>query len=190
MRVLTRLWPAIEDIPRLVGLRTTWAEECEQDFTQIERFLLPTSEIAPRHPCPRPTGYNCPRLIVEDGGDGFEAICQDPQKICPDLSLSAKEVLLHGLDLYEFMKPILEAAGIRNPQMESRTSGVWNVGLASAGDQSFQPAYLLIFGNTEEFGGAALSLMFEIEGAFTIVAPTERHWTGTLRERMHPPRIT
>ena len=73
--------------------------------------------------------------------------------------------------------------------MESRSPGVWNVGLAVGGDLLVQPAYLLVFRGAEEFSNAALSLMFDVEGAFTIIAPTGRHWTGTLRERMCPPRI-
>jgi hypothetical protein len=87
------------------------------------------------------------------------------------------------------MRPVLEIAGIRNPQMEPRAPGVWNIGLAVGGDLVLQPSYLLVFGGAEEFSNAAQSLRFEVDGAFTIIAPTGRHWTGTLRERMCPPRI-
>ena len=64
-----------------------------------------------------------------------------------------------------------------------------DVGLTVGGDLSVQPAYLLVFASPEEFSHAAQLLMFGIEGPFTIFAPTDRHWTGTLRERMRPPRI-
>jgi hypothetical protein len=175
MGKLTQLWRAIEDTPSFVALQASWSEKCGPDFACIERFLSPTPDLATRYPCPHPTGYHCPRLIVGNGDGPFEALCQDPHRICPDVFLSVKDVLLHDLDLFGFMKAILEAAGVRSPQMELRASGVWNVGLATAMDLSVQPAYLLVFGGAEEFGLAAQSLMFEIGEAFTIIAPTERH---------------
>jgi hypothetical protein len=73
--------------------------------------------------------------------------------------------------------------------MESRAPGVWNIGLAVGGDLVVQPGYLLLFGGAAEFSEAAQSLMLDAESTFTIIAPTERHWTGTLQERMRPPRI-
>jgi len=53
-----------------------------------------------------------------------------------------------------------------------------------------QAAYLLVFGGAEDFAQAAMSLANDLDGPFTIVAPTGRHWTGTLREKLRPPRIT
>lgn len=191
MRSLTRLWLAIEDISDLVALPAVWAEKCgSEDFVHIERFLSPTKDRAGRYPCPYPAGYNCPRLIVGVDGGPFEALCQDPHKICPDLSLSLKDALLHELDLFGLIEPMLKVAGIRNPQFEPRAPGVWNVGLAVGGDPTLQPAYLLVFAGAEEFAAAALPLAYKLNGPFTIVAPTVRHWTGTLREKLPPPRIT
>jgi hypothetical protein len=191
MRSLTRLWLAIEDISDLIALPAVWAEKCgSDDFVRIERFLSPTKDRSSRYPCPYPAGYNCPRLIIGDDGGPFEALCQDPHKICPDLSLGLKDVLLRELDLSGFIKPALVVVGVRNPQLERRGHGVWNVGLAVGGDLALQAAYLLVFGGAQDFAQAAMSLAYELDGPFTIVAPTGRHWTGTLREKLRPPRIT
>jgi len=191
MRSLTRLWLAIEDISDLLALPAVWAEKCgTDDFARIERFLSPTKDRSARYPCPHPAGYNCPRLIIGDDGGPFEALCQDPHKICLDLPLGLKDVLLHELDLLGFIKPALVAVGVRNPQLERRGHGVWNVGLAVGGDLVLQAAYLLVFGGAEDFAQAAMSLANDLDGPFTIVAPTGRHWTGTLREKLRPPRIT
>lgn len=189
MKKLEHLWKAIEDIPGLLAIRAAWRNASRADFGLIAASLQPTAKFSGTYPCPYPNGHSCPRRIVNYGDDEVAAICQDPHRICPDLSLSVKDALLYELDLFGFIKPVLEAAGVRNPQLALRTHGVWNVGLAIAGDLSFQPAYLLVLSETEAFDRAAQSLMFEIEGAFTIIAPTERHWTGTLQERMRPPRI-
>jgi hypothetical protein len=191
MRSLTQLCLAIEDISDLLALPAVWTEKCgSEDFAHIERFLSPTKDRAARYPCPHPAGYNCPRLIVGDDGGPFEALCQDPHKICPDLPLSRKHALLHELDLFGLIEPMLKVAGIRNPQFEPRAPGVWNVGLAVGGETALQPMYLLIFECGEEFAAAAVSLAYELNGPLTIVAPTGRHWTGSLREKLPPPRIT
>src|SRR5467141_1504221 len=99
MRKLTQLWQAIEDIPGFIAVRAVWSEKCGSDFAQIAGFLSPARDFATRYPCPHPTGYDCPRLIIGDGGGDFEAICQDPHKLCPDLTLTAKDVVLQELDL-------------------------------------------------------------------------------------------
>jgi hypothetical protein len=189
MKQLNRLWCTIEDLPDLLALPAVWRTTCGEDFGLIETWLQPTPTLSAIYPCPYPKGHSCPRRIICHGDDEIAAICQDPHRICPDLSLSVRDVLLYDLDLSGFMNPVLQVAGIRNPQMESRSPGVWNVGLAVGGDLLVQPAYLLVFRGAEEFSNAALSLMFDVESAFTIIAPTGRHWTGTLRERMCPPRI-
>jgi hypothetical protein len=183
------LWSALEDIPDLLAIPAVWRDACSAEFGLIEASLQPTSKLSGIYPCPFPNGHSCPRRIVDHGDGEIAAICQDPHRICSDLSLKPRDVVLHGLDLYGFMRPILEVAGIRNPQMESRAPGVWNIGLAVGRDLAIQPAYLLVFGGAAEFSNAAQSLTFEVEVAFTIIAPTERHWTSTLQERMPPPKI-
>src|SRR5579859_5083087 len=140
MRSLTQLCLAIEDISDLLALPAVWAEKCgSDDFALVERFLSPTKDRAARYPCPHPAGYNCPRLIVGDDAGPFEALCQDPYRICGDLSLNLKDVLLHDLDVDGFMKPVLGVIGVRNPQMERRASGVWNVGLSRRRSSLNQP---------------------------------------------------
>jgi hypothetical protein len=190
MTKLEHLWSALEDVTDLLAIPAMWREACGTDFGLIEASLHPTSKRSGIYPCPFSNGYMCPRRIVNYNHDEIAAICQDPHKICPDLSLNGSDVVLHSLDLLGFVRPILEVAGIRNPQMEPRAPGVWNIGLAVSGDLTLQPAYLLVFGGKEEFATAAQSLMFDIEGPFTILAPTDRHWTGTLRERLRSPRIS
>ena len=128
-----------------------WRTTCGADFGLIETWLQPTPTLSAIYPCPYPEGSCCPRRIVCHGDDEIAAICQDPYRICPDLSLMVKDVLLYDLDLPGFMNPVLQVAGIRNPQMEPRSPGVWNVGLAVGGDLLLQPAYLLVFGGAEEF---------------------------------------
>ena len=188
MKKLTTLLRAIESIPGLMAVRAEWADRCGTDFPRIERFLVTTTERAERYPCPHPTGYDCPRLIVGEESGPFEAICHDPRRLCPDLTISGNDVLIHGLDLPGIMKPILAAAGIKNPQLESRSAGVWNAGLA-VGRGGLQPAYLLVLASTEEFAQAASCLALDVQGPLTIMALTSRHWTGELRERLSPPRI-
>ena len=184
MRKLTQLWRAIEDAAGLGAVRAAWSETCGADFVQIEGFLFPTHEFATRYPCPHPTGYNCPRLIIEDGDGGFEALCQDPHKLCQDLFLTARDVVLHDLDLEGFTKPILNAAGIREPTLALRSPGLWRAGLSRRRSSLNQPCFLLIFCDSDGFQAAARELLLEVAGPFLIVAPTNRHRTVALQERL------
>ena len=118
MTKLEHLWSALEDLPGLLAVPVVWKKACGADFGLIEASLQPTSTLSAVYPCPYPNGHSCPRRIVRHDDDEIAAICQDPYRICADLSLKSKDVLLHELDLYGFIKPILEVAGIRNPSSE------------------------------------------------------------------------
>ena len=190
MRKLTRLWRAIEDTPSLLAVRACWAERCGLDFGNIDQFLSPTGDLSTGYPCPRPTGYHCPRLII-GGGDGkFEAICQDPHKLCADLSLNTRDVVIQELNLDAFMKPILELAGIEHPSVEFRAPGVWSVGLSKSRDSIAQPSFLLLFNNQDDFGRAVQTLLLEVQGRFILIAPTNRHRTSAIQELIQTRAVT
>jgi hypothetical protein len=92
MTKLKHLWNALEDIPDLLAIPAGWRDACGNDFGLIEASLQPTSKLSGNYPCPYPNGHGCPRRIVQFDDDEIAAICQDPHKICSDLSLKAKDV--------------------------------------------------------------------------------------------------
>jgi hypothetical protein len=180
---LKHLWCALENTPGLLAIPAVWRNACGADFGLIEASLRPTSKLSGSYPCPYPNGHGCPRRIVEYD-DQIAATCQDAHRICKDLSLTAKDVVLHELNLDGLMKPILETVGIRNPQMQPRARGVWNVGLSRRRSSLNQPSFLLIFTEPHGLQSAVRSLLLEVAGPFLVVAPTNRHRSGTLQERL------
>lgn len=184
MRKLARLWQALERISGLLAVPAIWQEECGEEFDLLQQYLRPTDELGSNFPCPFPYGGDCPRKIIDHGGGEYVAICRDPNKICFDVPLLARQALLHDLDLAAFLKPILRASSIRAETPRVRDHGVWSVGLSNRRSSLNQPVFLLVFGLATRFESAVRNLLLDVTGQFVIVAPTNRYRNVDLQERM------
>lgn len=184
MSKLTRLWQALEQIPGLLAVPATWKEKCREEFDFVQPYLRPTDEQGSGFPCPYPKGGDCPRKIINHGGGEYLAICRTLPKVCPDVPLTAKESLLHKLDLSAFLRPILKAGSIRAEAPRTRGHGVWSVGLSNRRSSLNQPVFLLVFPGATAFQSAVRDLLLDVTGQFVIMAPTNRHRTADVQERL------
>jgi hypothetical protein len=182
VKKLTRLWQTLESVPGLLAIPAFWEAESGDEFGLISPFLRPTDTLGTTHPCPLPGGGDCPRKIIDHGDGEIVAICRDPHKICPEVSLVAKEALLHELDLSAFLRPVLAAASIRMETPRPRCHGVWSIGLSNRRSTLNQPVFFLIFARREAFSSAVRDLLLEVQGPFLIASPTNRHRTVELQE--------
>jgi hypothetical protein len=140
------------------------------------------------YPCPHRYGY-CPRKIVDYGDGEFAAICRDPHQSCERVPLTAKEALLHELDLAGFLQPILRAASIRHEQPKKRGCGTWSLGLSSRRSSMNQPVFLIIAHGTETFESAVNDLLLDVSGQFLIMAPTNRYRSVQVQARLQARNI-
>lgn len=184
MRKLSRLWQALERIPGLQGVPASWREHCGPDFPIIEPFLRTTDEVAATHPCPHPTGGDCPRKIVDYGDGEYVAICRDPWKICQDLTLPLKEVLVHTLDVAAFTTTIARPLGIRGHTPQEHGDHTWSIGLSDRRGSLNRPVYFIALPQYDRFRAVVHSLLLDVEGPFLIVAPTNRHRTAEIQQRL------
>jgi hypothetical protein len=184
MRKPSRLWQALERILGLLAVPAFWREYCGPDFPLIEPHLRPTDDIGATYPCPYPTGGFCPRKIIDYGGGEYVAICRDPYKICKDVPLAPKEVLVHKLDLAGFTKMIAPPLGIRWHPPESLGDHTWAIGLSDRRSSRNQAVFFIVLPDSVRFAAALNTLLLDIPGPFVAIAPTNRHRTPEVQQRL------
>jgi hypothetical protein len=184
MRKLSRLWQALEQIPGLLAVPASWREYCGPDFPILEPFLRPTDDIGASYPCPYPTGGECPRKIVDYGDGEYVAICRDPWKICKNLALSLKEVLVYTPDIAALTNTIAAPLGIRWHAPVKTAWGVWDFGVSRNRETSNYRTYLSCQFGEGAFREAVHDLLLASPPGFLICAPTVDHLTADLQQEL------
>lgn len=188
MRRLPKLWRSLDQIAGQLAVPAVWEVESGEDFEFLRPHIRPTDMVGALYPCPHRHGY-CPRKIVDYGDGEFAAICRDPYQSCERVSLTAREALLHELDLAGFLQPILRAASIRHEQPKKRCYGTWSLGLSTRRSSINQPAFLIIAHGMEIFESAVNDLLLDVAGQFLILAPTNRYRSVRVQERLQARNI-
>ena len=182
MRDLSRFWRSLERVQGLQAIPAFWAAYCEPHFDLIRPHLRATDAIGALYPCPYPSPGHCPRRIVEYGDGQFEAICRDPYKVCPDVPLTSKDVVVQALDVGSFTRTLADVLGIRWQPPEKRAGRAWGIGLSKRRKSLNQPAFFVAESGQSEFRGTVLELLANVPGPFVLVAPTDRHRDVSLQE--------
>jgi len=184
MRDLNRLWQSLERVPGLKAVPAFWAEFCGPRFDLVCPHLRATDTIGAIYPCPHPSSGHCPRRIVDYGDGQYGAICRDPHRVCSDVQLEAREVVVHELDIAAFAQTFAAAVGIRCRAPVVRGDGVWAVGTSVRPDTRGQPVFLIVLPAVERFRAAVERLLFDVPGPFVIVAPTNSHRSVEVQEHV------
>jgi hypothetical protein len=182
MKKLTRLWQALERIPGLCNVLASWEHHCGADYALIRPHLRPTDDFGARYPCPHPHDADCPRAIVDYGNGVFAAVCRHPHKLCEDVPLSAKDALVHRLDLDAALRPLANALAVRIQNLQIRVPGVWGLGASTARSTRDHPAFLFVFSRGSDFRSAVREVALSCPTPFVAVAPTSTFLTVELRE--------
>ena len=184
MRDLSRFWQSLERIPGLRSVPAFWEEYCGADFELIRPHLRLTDAVAAAYPCPHPSSGHCPRRIIGYDGGPYAALCRDPHRVCPDVNLEPHDVLVHELDVGSFMGTVAAYVGLRCQPPVTRGDGTWAVGTSCQVDSRGQPMFLMVVPETGRFRAATEQLLLDVPGPFTILAPTNRHRTVKVQERL------
>src|ERR1700693_2280028 len=75
LRPIERLWPALEERPRLRAGRQEIMARLGWEYDLAAPFLRTSGEKATRYPCPFPSGPGCPRRIILDSDGSIRAVC-------------------------------------------------------------------------------------------------------------------
>jgi len=188
MRKLSKLWRSLDRVAGQLAIPATWALEAGDDFEFLRPHLGPTDMVGAIYPCPHRYG-NCPRKIVDYDDGEFAAICRDHHQPCERVPLTAKEALVHDLDLAAFLQPILRALGIRREEPQKRGFATWSVGLSARRSSMNQPAFLIIAHRTEIFESAVSDLLLDVTGQFLVMAPTNEYRSVQAQSRLQARNI-
>ena len=184
MRDLSRFWQSLERVRGLKAVPAFWRERCGPDFDLIRLHLRATDIIGALYPCPHPSSGHCPRRIVDYGGGHYAAVCRDPYKVCPDVPLEPRDVVVHELGLAGFMQALAAPLGIRAQAPVARGDGTWAVGISVRPDSHGQPVFLIVLPAAARFRAAVERLLFDVPGPFVIVAPTGDHRSVEVQEHV------
>ena len=143
MERLPNLWRTLDRIGQR-AVPATWEAESGEDFGFLRPHLRPTDMVGALHPCPHRYG-NCPRRIVDYGDGEFAALCRDQHESCERVPLTAREALVHELDLGSFLQPVLQAlsSGARSQRNAAGERGVLGCPLAAVHQTSSRFSSLL-----------------------------------------------
>lgn len=184
MKDLSRFWQSLERVQGLRAVPAFWAEHCGPEFDLLRPHLQATDTVGALYPCPHPSPGHCPRRIMDSGDGRYVAICRDPHKVCPDVPLAPRDVVVHELGLAGFTQALAAHLGIRWQQPVARANGTWAVGISVRPETRGQPVFLIALPDTTRFRAAVERLLFEVPGPFVVVAPTNGHRSVEVQEHV------
>lgn len=168
------LWQALEDSPRLVGVRQELLHSLGDEYPIAAHFLSPNGKEARRYPCPSPGDPGCPRRIVKDSGGWFRAVCAAESQECDSLRLPREEIQVLAFDSGRFARALQEILGLPagSPQIKHRGDIVY-LGTVRATSGQRVPVILVMASS----GSIAKALIADIERSYrhgaVILTPTE-----------------
>jgi len=173
MRVLRRLWPALEEITGLAGIPATWREHLGDEIDLIAGILRPTDRLATRFPCPSPSGDGCPRQIIDRHDGTFVATCGDRPQRCDAVELCQAERIIHELDVRRWAESLVVvlglAAGFQNVTACSQT---WQLGSYVPLRGHRFPVYLTIQDSSDQVYAVVVRLAGIAASPFLLFVPT------------------
>ena len=97
MTSLKRLWDALEDSPRLVGVQQELLDSLGDEYSVVVPFLSPNGKESKKYPCPFPGDPGCPRRIVKESANRFRAVCAAESRECDSLLLARERCANPGV---------------------------------------------------------------------------------------------
>ncbi|MBF0339493.1 MAG: hypothetical protein HQL95_00850 [Magnetococcales bacterium] len=195
MRILNRLWSALETVPGLSTIPVEWRQLLREDHEIGVLLLRPTAHRAESYPCPSPGGTGCPRRIVDLGRDRIVAVCSDEGgRNCDDVSLQPEDLVVYELHRQGLAIRVANALGIK-PEF-APVDGVretFRVGDFHPIAGKRFPVYLLLAFDDGQRMNAVAHLCRTTPVPFILLAPTQHaippHAFELLREHrasFHP----
>jgi hypothetical protein len=172
MRTLTRLWPALEQLPGLAASLGTWREDLGDEVDAIADLLRPTDRRAVRFPCPSPGGDGCPRRVVEHGDGTAVAVCGDRPQRCEPIEVCRAELIVHALDTRRLCAAVAAVLRLEEGFQVVRVCWqTWRVGdyVPLSGERF--PVYLSIPDSPDRVHAAAVRLTGIADRPFLMLVP-------------------
>ena len=184
MRELNRFWHSLERVSGLQAVPAFWAEYVGPHFELLRPHLCATDIVGGAYPCPHPSPGHCPRRIVDYGDGNYAALCQDPYKVCPDVPLHARDVVVQELNIGGLMQKLAAPIGFRWQAPVRRGDCTWAIGTSLRGETQRQPVFLIVLPAAIRFRAALERLILDVSGPFVIVAPTNSHRSAEVQEHL------
>ncbi|MCX6630924.1 MAG: hypothetical protein NTW28_25195 [Candidatus Solibacter sp.] len=181
---MNRFWHSLERVSGLQAIPAFWAEYAGPHFELLRPHLCATDIVGGLYPCPHPSPGHCPRRIVDYGDGNYAALCRDPYKVCPDVPLQARDVVVQELNIGGITRTFAAALGLRWQPPVPRGDCTWAIGISLRQETRGLPVFLLVLPATPRFRAAMERLLLDVSGPFVIVAPTNSHRSVEVQEHV------
>jgi hypothetical protein len=180
-----RFCDALEDSPRLVGIRKELLDNLGDEYPIAAPFLCPNGKEARRYPCPSPGDPGCPRRIVRESADRFRAVWAAESRECDTLRLAREDVQVLAFDDDRFahaLQPILGIT-VETPQLKHR-GNIAYLGVVRVRSGARLPVVLLMASSRP----VAQALLAEAERTYRkgaiLLTPTDELIDGEMESRL------
>ena len=185
MTSLKRLWSALEDSPRLVGVQQELLDSLGDEYPVVAPFLSPNGKESKRYPCPFPGDPGCPRRIVKESANRFRAVCAAESQECDSLLLAREDVQVLGFDNNRFARALQSILGIPvgAPELKQRGDVVY-LGVVRVASGRRLPVILMMASSR----GVAQELLAKVERSYrqgaVLLTPTAELIDGETESRL------
>lgn len=185
MTSLKRLWDALEDSPRLVGVRQELLDSLGGEYPVVASFLGPNGKDSKRYPCPSPGDPGCPRRIVKESAGRFRAVCAAESQECDSQRLAREDVQILAFDGGRFARALQQILGlpVGFPRIKHR-GDIVDLGVVRLNARTRLPVVLLIASSRP----SARVLLAEVERTYregaVLLTPTDELIDGETESRL------
>ena len=190
MRDLNRFWHSFERVSGLQAIPAFWAEYAGPHFELLRPHLCATDIVGGLYPCPHPSPGHCPRRIVDYGDGSYAALCRDPYKVCPDVPLQARDVVVQELNIGGLMQKLAVPLSFRWQAPVRRGDFTWAIGTSLRRETLGHPVFLIVLPSATRFRAALERLILDVPGPFVIVAPTNSNRSVEVQEHVQRRGLT
>lgn len=167
---MSRLWPALEDLPGAAAVESVWHRRIGDDFATLRGRLMQTRGTPARSfPCPRECG--CAHEVVRHSDGRIVAVCRCEPWNCEDLALSEADLVIHQPNWAKLCRGLAGAMGFDAKPGSFKLQGTMEIGTFSS---AAVPVVLTVQHSRSEFQRVVAVVAALLRDPFILLAPTSR----------------
>jgi hypothetical protein len=175
MWLVERLWSALEDRPRLRGVRQDIKDRLGPDYEFAVPFLTPSGKEARRYPCDFPSSPGCPRRIIKDPDGSIRAVCGCTPKECHSVVLSADDIKILRFDDSRFARTLQRQLGISGEYRSDASGDLITLGTITPATGKRLPVVLMMAASCQEAEVLTVRTERKYRQGAVLLTPTDQY---------------
>lgn len=177
---IPKFWTALDKLSEAAASRRDWSILLGNEFDWLVAdepdcalpLIRSVGTLAETIGCPSPGGDGCPRRIVHHADGRIRAVCGDSLKLCDDLDLERRDIMLYALDGEALARSIAQALQLSHRKEQASRMKVRRIGMREVAAGHGFSVYMAVPG---PFTGADFTSFGEVmssPGPRLLIVPT------------------